>query len=385
MYNICSRHLNDNPFREIPINLLCPLHSLTSLNLSGVEFDRLDIQMFSQNKRLTHLYFSRFRYCLYAPRVRVCRPFSDGLSSIYHLLGHPILKKSVWAVALFTCVGNLLVIVWRTLSSKEDEILSLFVQNLSISDFLMGVYLLTIGSYDLVYQDKYALHALQWTRSWKCSFCGFIAMLSSELSVLVLTIITIERYRCITASFRVVTASSAKITLLVIWMVAIFIATFPLVFWPGSYYSGSGLCFPLHINEPWGVGWQYSSLILIGVNLSAVVVIIFLYWRMFYTIKNDRKVTRPALPSDRKKKEDAVLAVRFFAIVLTDCLCWIPIVFIKLLAFTEIPMSCECIAVIGYFCMRIFLFISFLIIILYRVFLSFCYCSYQQQLSTRGS
>ena len=80
---------------------------------------------------LWNRYFTRFRYCMYAPRVRVCRPFSDGLSSIHHLLGHPILKKSVWAVSLFTCVGNLLVIVWRSISSKEDEVLSLFVQNLS--------------------------------------------------------------------------------------------------------------------------------------------------------------------------------------------------------------------------------------------------------------
>ena len=76
-------------------------------------------------------YFSKFRYCMFAPKVRVCRPFSDGLSSIDHLLVHPILRNSVWFVAVFTCVGNLLVIIWRSISSKEDEILSLFVQNLS--------------------------------------------------------------------------------------------------------------------------------------------------------------------------------------------------------------------------------------------------------------
>lgn len=68
---------------------------------------------------------------MFAPRVRVCRPYSDGISSHDHLLVHPIVKKSVWAVATFTCVGNFLVIIWRSISSKEDEVLSLFVQNLS--------------------------------------------------------------------------------------------------------------------------------------------------------------------------------------------------------------------------------------------------------------
>lgn len=68
---------------------------------------------------------------MFAPRVRMCYPHDDGLSSISHLLMYEILKKSVWLVALVTCAGNLLVFVWRSLSTKEDQILSLFVLNLS--------------------------------------------------------------------------------------------------------------------------------------------------------------------------------------------------------------------------------------------------------------
>ena len=120
----------------------------------------------------------------------------------------------------------------------------------------MGVYLLTIGSYDAVFEDVYAIHALQWSRSWTCSFCGFLALLSSELSVLVLTLITVERYRCITANFRVVTTASARWTLLAVWIAALAISFFPLVYWPSdsSYFGSSGVCFPLHIDEPFGRG-----------------------------------------------------------------------------------------------------------------------------------
>lgn len=120
----------------------------------------------------------------------------------------------------------------------------------------MGVYLLTIGSYDAVYEDKYSIHALQWSRSWNCSLCGFIAMLSSELSVMVLALITIERYRCITANFRVVTTSLARWNLLFVWMIALLISSFPLMYWPShsSYYGSSGVCFPLHIDEPFAKG-----------------------------------------------------------------------------------------------------------------------------------
>ena len=80
---------------------------------------------------------------------------------------------------------------------------------------------------------------------------------------------------------------------------------------------------------------------LIGLNLAAVVLIVFLYFRMFAAIKSDRRFARPALPEEKKKREDVVLAFRFFAIVLTDCLCWLPIIAVKLLAFTDASISRE--------------------------------------------
>lgn len=205
----------------------------------------------------------------------------------------------------------------------------------------MGVYLITIASYDYVYEDKYSLYALDWSQSWMCSFCGVLAMISSELSVLVLTLITVERYKCITAEFKAVTASSAKINLLLTWLISILLAVFPLIYWKGEPYYGSssGLCFPLHINEPYNFGWQYSAFVIIGINLTAVILIAILYWRMFSIIKSDRKFARPALPSEKKKREDAILAFRFFAIVLTDCLCWLPIATIKMIAFTSVTIS----------------------------------------------
>ena len=70
---------------------------------------------------------------------------------------------------------------------------------------------------------------------------------------------------------------------------------------------------------------------------------------MFWVIKNDRRFARPALPEEKKKREDVVLALRFFAIVLTDCLCWLPIIAVKLLAFTDIPLSRESRSQISFF------------------------------------
>lgn len=210
----------------------------------------------------------------------------------------------------------------------------------------MGLYLLTIGSYDMSFDGNYRLNALAWMNSWQCSMIGFLALLSSELSVLILAMITIERYRCIcthSSTFRVVTTFSAKLNLLTAWSVSVLIALYPLVHWSrtgrSAFYGSNGLCFPLHIDEPFMAGWEYSALIFLGINFPVVLIIIYLYIRMFLTIKSDRKFARPVCLE--KKREDAVLAVRFFFIVFTDCLCWLPIVLVKVLTFFEFEIDCK--------------------------------------------
>lgn len=138
----------------------------------------------------------------------------------------------------------------------------------------MGIYLCAIGAHDLAFRDNYRRQALSWMSSWSCTICGFLAMVSSQVSVFTLTLITIERYRCITANFRVVTILAAKINLAIIWIIAIGLAIYPVAYWSTTgdrvFYASNGLCFPLHIDDPYMAGWQYSTFIFLGINFPAV-------------------------------------------------------------------------------------------------------------------
>lgn len=330
--------LSLNPIKVLPVMLFHDLRCLNSLNLSGIEISNIDIRHFRHLPKLEFIYFKKFHYCSYAPYVRICMPKTDGLSSTEHLLVWPVLRLSVWIVALTTCAGNSVVLTWRVLSKKEDRVLSLFIKNLSMADFLMGVYLLTVGSLDVAFRDEYNKHAHQWMSSWQCTVCGLVAMVSCEVSVLILSLITIERYRCIKTNVRVVTVTAARYCLAVVWLAGLLLAAFPVIHWPHerAFYSSNGLCFPLHIDDPFMLGWEYSAFVFLGINFFAMVLIMGLYMSMFAVIKEDRQRARPVT---MKKQEDAVLAVRFFFIVLTDCMCWIPIVIIKILALAEIPIS----------------------------------------------
>ncbi|XP_023236525.1 relaxin receptor 1-like [Centruroides sculpturatus] len=336
--NLSKLKLEYNPLTSLPVEIFHHLINLKSLNLSGIEIENINIHHFKSLKNLEFIYFRKFLYCSYAPYVRNCMPKTDGLSSIDHLLVWPMLRFSVWIVALTTCMGNTIVLTWRVLSRKEDHVLSLFIKNLAVADFLMGIYLLAIGAQDLAFRNKYNRHAHAWMSSWQCTICGILAMISCEVSVLILSLITVERYRCIRSNVRVVSITAARYSLIIIWVFGILLALFPMFHWQKGqdFYSTNGLCFPLHIDDPYMLGWQYSAFVFLGINFTAVILIIILYLRMFLIIKDDRQRARPVMI---KKHEDIVLAMRFFFIVLTDCLCWIPIVVIKVIALNQITIS----------------------------------------------
>lgn len=206
----------------------------------------------------------------------------------------------------------------------------------------MGIYLLVIGFYDISFRDQYNNHALKWMNSWQCNLCGLLATFSCELSIFIVLLITIERYRSITLTSRLASLRYTPSLIALIWIAAFIIAFFPIIYWSRPddplYYSSNGMCFPLHVEDVYMSGWQFSAFIFLGLNFPAVLLIIFFYARLFIIIKRDRELTRPALLG-RVDHEDMVLAFRIFCIVATDCLIWLPIVTIKLLAFLSIPIS----------------------------------------------
>ncbi|XP_029304696.1 relaxin receptor 2a [Cottoperca gobio] len=338
--SLLKLNISHNPLLHIHPSHFNHLTHLQSLALEGIEIPGIQTRMFLPMKNLSHIYFKTFQYCSYAPHVRSCKPNTDGISSFEDLLANVVLRVSVWVMAFITCFGNLFVIGMRSLIRAENNLHAACIKVLCCADCLMGVYLFFVGVFDVKFRGQYNRNALLWMESVECRTIGFLAMLSSEVSVLLLTYLTLEKFLVIVFPFSNLRPGKIQtvVVLASIWLLGFIIAAVPLmnedVF--GNYYGRNGVCFPLHSDrqeKPTAKG--YSTGIFLGLNLVAFLVIAFSYSSMFYSIY---KTGINATDLRSRLHRDVAVANRFFFIVFSDALCWIPIFLVKVLSLLEVEI-----------------------------------------------
>ncbi|MBN3318737.1 RXFP1 protein, partial [Atractosteus spatula] len=334
------RNISHNPLTHIYEDQFDNFVNLLSLGMEGIEIPNISNRMFRSLGNLSHIYFKKFEYCGYSPNVRSCKPNTDGISSFENLLANIILRVFVWVVACIICFGNVFVICLRSCIASENRHHTMSIKSLCCADCLMGVYLFFIGAFDIRYCGEYNRHAQHWMESLQCQLIGSLAMLSTEVSVMLLTYMTLEKYLCIVFPFHNYRAGKKQTlsTLIAIWILGFIIAVIP--FWDkntfGNYYGRNGVCFPLHsdLTEKPGAR-SYSTGIFLGLNLFAFITIVFSYTSMFYSVrKTGAKTARQSVFN-----REVAIAKRFFFIVFTDALCWIPIFLLKILSLLQVEIT----------------------------------------------
>ncbi|KAK3773361.1 hypothetical protein RRG08_023241 [Elysia crispata] len=338
--NLTVLYITHNYIETIEKETFLPTKSINSLDLWDNDLTTITNGTFQYMPDLRFIYFDKFYFCAYAKQASVCKPEGDGISSKQNLLGSPLLRVSVWLVAMLACFGNLLVLLGRCLLLREDNpIHSFFIKNLSLADLLMGLYLLVIGVHDAKFRGDYLAHDQAWRNSWGCDASGVLSTLSTEMSVLTLCIITLDRYISIMypLSFRRRGLKLARLIMAFTWAVCLALAAFPvmgLLYFGRSFYRDNAVCIPLHLHNPRARGWEYSSFLFLGLNLGSFAFIAYAYVAMFYSIH----MSALPLRTSRDSKERC-LAKRFFFIVITNFLCWIPIIIIKIVALAGVSIS----------------------------------------------
>ncbi|PFX12582.1 Relaxin receptor 2 [Stylophora pistillata] len=111
------------------------------------------------------------------------------------------------------------------------------------------------------------------------------------------------------------------------------------------FYGRSVVCLPLQLSADKPSGWEYSVAMFVGLNFSLVLFVIVAYSMIiFKSCASNRRLAKQGTERERKMKakqraadlrREASLAKRVFFIVLTDCVCWLPIVVIGVRSLLE--------------------------------------------------
>nr|KAG5709255.1 hypothetical protein BaRGS_018007 [Batillaria attramentaria] len=211
------------------------------------------------------------------------------------------------------------------------------VCNLCVSDFLMGVYLMMVGSADAYYSGQYLWKREVWTQSAACRVAGFLGMLSSEVSAFVICVVTLDRLLVLQFPFKRhlhLTPRSAMTACGVAWVTGIILSTVPLLPTTGwEFYSQTGICLPLPITRKQFPGLQYAFGVFVILNFVLFLLIgvgqAFIY-RAVHSSSTEVRMAR--------EKQDTAIARRLFLIVLSDFCCWFPVGLMGLLAAQGMPI-----------------------------------------------
>lgn len=164
------------------------------------------------------------------------------------------------------------------------------------------------------------MYAIPWQMSAGCQLAGFLGVLSSELSVYTLAVITLERNYAITHAMHLnkrLSLKHAGYIMICGWTFAIVMAVLPL--FSVSDYRKFAVCLPFETNNAASLTYVVFLMFINGV---AFLILMGCYLKMYCAIRG----------SQAWNSNDSRIAKRMALLVFTDFLCWSPIAFFSLTA-----------------------------------------------------
>ena len=350
--------LSDNLLYSIQLVLFknCPI--LLFIDLRGNFFVQIKSNSLDGLNAMARVFFNSYTPCCFLKDSQCLSTGArDPFLTCERLLPSNILRVGVWVISIFAITANLLGIIAQCMRRRPASIQLLLITNLSISDFLMGVYLIFLILSDSKFGDDFPYHSVTWRINSPCDTIGALSVLSSEASVFFITMISIDRFIQVkypTSRYRL-SKKSACFVVSLVWLIAILISFASLVLTKFVFeiqlnlYFLSEVCVGLPFtaasrytlvntsvklaSEKSVVVEQYlktgeaepamffSFFLFVGVNLTCFLVVGFCYASIFKHVRQSARRVGRAVVSNNEIR----MAKKLFLLVLTDFCCWVPI------------------------------------------------------------
>ena len=199
---------------------------------------------------------------------------SNIYSSDTEMIANLGIKSAFWIIGILVMIGNSYVIITTISFLKSIQKLDFSnfqrftILNISIADFMMGIYLITIASYDVSFSGFYGAVDSEWRSSLKCSIIGSLAVISSEASCFLMVVLTGFRLKNIIQAMESLNASLRpwKICIILAWLFSFFLGIAPMLPQTSQYFLHS-----FSYSSPFqNGGWYRTNLEQFACRLSAL-------------------------------------------------------------------------------------------------------------------
>ena len=255
LWQLGALDLSQNNLMELQYRPFQNFIHLNTLNLTGNPLWWIKKETFKDLNETSNVFVDNYASCCFI-EVAMCfsKPPESPFLTCKRLLPYSVLRVGIWVVSILAIVNNLQSLCIRCKHrQKTNKVQFLLITNLSISDLLMGVYLIIVLSVDLYYADYFPTHSNAWRSSTLCNIAGSLSVLSSEASVFFITMISIDRAIAITMPFRVrrlgTKFTSAIVSFLWTMAFCISIVSFVLSGMDSDIYTVSEICVGLPISR----------------------------------------------------------------------------------------------------------------------------------------
>ena len=178
---------------------------------------------------------------------RTATKISSIFSSETEMIADLGIKSAFWIIGILVIAGNSYVIITTVTFLKKKRTPSsvrfhqFIILNISIADFIMGIYLIKIAFYDAAFSGTYGTVDREWRSSLKCSVIGSLAVISSETSCFLMVVLTGFRLKNITQAVESLTASLRpwKICIIAAWIFSFSLGIVPMLPQTSQYFLHS--------------------------------------------------------------------------------------------------------------------------------------------------
>ena len=305
---------------------------LHTVDLRGCPVSSFSKRLFRGLSKLRLVYTDNYKICCSQAlpdnfNIKHCHGPSDIVSSCDSLLRLTLYKTSFIILTVFVLVCNAGHVVISSISSKNKfkSNFHVFHTHITACDFLMGIHSAVVTAADQTLRGSYLWEDTAWRHSVACQVLGFLYVLSTDVSALLMCLVTLDRCMALRYPLRHarVGVMATHVACGVVWAGCVLLAAVPLV--PGTslwhLYSKTGACQPLASLLDDVTNQGYTLTIIVGLTLALLLVTCV---AMFYllAIVSQQSDILTALKTNRDESYELTVARRSSMMLLFDMMCW---------------------------------------------------------------